>query len=117
MCKGIDKYIIKTVCVIMLLLVQFDICAPLLDTIPFFNETTVEYASPTGDEEEMPGDETYYFNSNRTQVPNIRLLAHTLDTLVNLFPIPQVLVQTYPTLNEHMGNTVQPHIVFCVYRI
>ena len=31
MFNGIKKYVVRIVCVIMLLLVQFDVCAPLID--------------------------------------------------------------------------------------
>lgn len=116
MLNSINKYVAKTVCVIMLLLIQFDVCAPLIDTTSFPANTT-EKTLPADDGEETPADDTYYFHSSRAQVPNIRLLACTLDALANLFPIPQVLVQTDNRTNENIGKIVQPHIVFCVYRI
>lgn len=118
MFNNINKYVAKIVCVIMLLLVQFDVCAPLIDATPAIADV-MEQTVPTSDnEEEQPGgEETYYFHSSRTQLPNIRSLACTIDTLINFFAVPQVLVQNYAPVSESLGKVMQHHIVFCVYRI
>ena len=117
MFSRINKYVVRIVCVIMLLLVQFDVCASLIDANLAITDAT-EQAVPISDNNEEAGsEETYYFQSSRAQLPNVRFGACSIDTLANLFAIPQVLVQNYPPASENFGKVVQHHIVFCVYRI
>lgn len=117
MFNGIKKYVVRIVCVIMLLLVQFDVCAPLIDANLAMVETMEQPTLPSGNNEESRGEETYYFQSGRAQLPNSRFLPCTIDMLVNLFAIPQVPVQSYTPVSENPGKVVHHHIIFCVYRI
>ena len=109
MFNGIKKYVVRIVCVIMLLLVQFDVWAMV--------ETMEQPTLPSDNNEESRGEETYYFQSGRAQLPNSRFLPCTIDMLVNLFAIPQVPVQSYTPVSENPGKVVHHHIIFCVYRI
>lgn len=87
MFNGIKKYVVRIVCVIMLLLVQFDVCAPLIDANLAMVETMEQPTLPSDNNEESRGEETYYFQSGRAQLPNSRFLPCTIDMLVNLFAI------------------------------
>ena len=72
MFNGIKKYVVRIVCVIMLLLVQFDVCAPLIDANLAMVETMEQPTLPSDNNEENRGEETYYFQSGRAQLPNSR---------------------------------------------
>mgnify|MGYP000568055366 FL=1 len=72
MFNGIKKYVVRIVCVIMLLLVQFDVCAPLIDANLAMVETMEQPTLPSDNNEESRGEETYYFQSGRAQLPNSR---------------------------------------------
>ena len=85
MFNGIKKYVVRIVCVIMLLLVQFDVCAPLIDANLAMVETMEQPTLPSDNNEENRGEETYYFQSGRAQLPNSRFLPCTIDMLL-LFP-------------------------------
>ena len=84
MFNGIKKYVVRIVCVIMLLLVQFDVCAPLIDANLAMVETMEQPTLPSDNNEESRGEETYYFQSGRAPLPNSRFLPCTIDMLVNL---------------------------------
>ena len=47
MFNGIKKYVVRIVCVIMLLLVQFDVCAPLIDANLAMVETMEQPTLPS----------------------------------------------------------------------
>ena len=79
MFNGIKKYVVRIVCVIMLLLVQFDVCAPLIDANLAMVETMEQPTLPSDNNEESGGEETYYFMSGRAQLPNSRFLPCTID--------------------------------------
>lgn len=85
MFNGIKKYVVRIVCVIMLLLVQFDVCAPLIDANLAMVETMEQPTLPSDNNEESGGEETYYFMSGRAQLPNSRFLPCTIDMIINLF--------------------------------
>ena len=68
MFNGIKKYVVRIVCVIMLLLVQFDVCAPLIDANLAMVETMEQPTLPSDNNEESGGEETYYFMSGRAQL-------------------------------------------------
>lgn len=89
MFNGIKKYVVRIVCVIMLLLVQFDVCAPLIDANLAMVETMEQPTLPSDNNEESRGEETYYFQSGRAQLPNSRFLPCTIDMLVNLLLFPK----------------------------
>lgn len=89
MFNGIKKYVVRIVCVIMLLLVQFDVCAPLIDANLAMVETMEQPTLPSDNNEENRGEETYYFQSGRAQLPNSRFLPCTIDMLVNLLLFPK----------------------------
>ena len=52
MFNGIKKYVVRIVCVIMLLLVQFDVCAPLIDANLAMVETMEQPTLPSDNNEE-----------------------------------------------------------------
>ena len=85
MFNGIKKYVVRIVCVIMLLLVQFDVCAPLIDANLAMVETMEQPTLPSDNNEESRGEETYYFQSGRAQLPNSRFLPCTIDMLFPKF--------------------------------
>ena len=93
------------------------VCAPLIDANLAMVETMEQPTLPSDNNEESRGEETYYFQSGRAQLPNSRFLPCTIDMLVNLFAIPQVPVQSYTPVSENPGKVVHHHIIFCVYRI
>lgn len=84
MFNGIKKYVVRIVCVIMLLLVQFDVCAPLIDANLAMVETMEQPTLPSDNNEENRGEETYYFQSGRAQLPNSRFLP-ALSTCWSIF--------------------------------
>ena len=88
MFNGIKKYVVRIVCVIMLLLVQFDVCAPLIDANLAMVETMEQPTLPSDNNEESGGEETYYFMSGRAQLPNSRFLpcTSTCWSIFLLFP-------------------------------
>lgn len=100
----------------MLLLVQFDVCAPLIDANLAMVETMEQPTLPSDNNEENRGEETYYFQSGRAQLPNSRFYP-ALSTCWSIFAIPQVPVQSYTPVSENPGKVVHHHIIFCVYRI
>ena len=55
MFNGIKKYVVRIVCVIMLLLVQFDVCAPLIDANLAMVETMEQPTLPSDNNEESGG--------------------------------------------------------------
>ncbi len=89
MFNGIKKYVVRIVCVIMLLLVQFDVCAPLIDANLAMVETMEQPTLPSDNNEENRGEETYYFQSGRAQLPNSRFLPCTIDMIINLLLFPK----------------------------
>lgn len=89
MFNGIKKYVVRIVCVIMLLLVQFDVCAPLIDANLAMVETMEQPTLPSDNNEESGGEETYYFMSGRAQLPNSRFLPCTIDMIINLLLFPK----------------------------
>ena len=84
MFNGIKKYVVRIVCVIMLLLVQFDVCAPLIDANLAMVETMEQPTLPSDNNEENRGEETYYFQSGRAQLPN-SLFYPALSTCWSIF--------------------------------
>lgn len=84
MFNGIKKYVVRIVCVIMLLLVQFDVCAPLIDANLAMVETMEQPTLPSDNNEENRGEETYYFQSGRAQLPNSRFYP-ALSTCWSIF--------------------------------
>lgn len=96
MFNGIKKYVVRIVCVIMLLLVQFDVCAPLIDANLAMVETMEQPTLPSDNNEENRGEETYYFQSGRAQLPNSRFLPCTIDMLVNLLLFPKFRYKVTP---------------------
>lgn len=84
MFNGIKKYVVRIVCVIMLLLVQFDVCAPLIDANLAMVETMEQPTLPSDNNEESRGEETYYFQSGRAQLPNSRFYP-ALSTCWSIF--------------------------------
>ena len=85
MFNGIKKYVVRIVCVIMLLLVQFDVCAPLIDANLAMVETMEQPTLPSDNNEESRGEETYYFQSGRAQLPNSRFLPWSIFLLFPKF--------------------------------
>ena len=115
MFNGIKKYVVRIVCVIMLLLVQFDVCAPLIDANLAMVETMEQPTLPSDNNEESGGEETYYFMSGRAQLPNSRFLPCTIDMIINLFAIPQVPVQSYTPVSENLGKSgTSSHYLLCI---
>ena len=84
MFNGIKKYVVRIVCVIMLLLVQFDVCAPLIDANLAMVETMEQPTLPSDNNEESRGEETYYLQSGRAQLPNSRFYP-ALSTCWSIF--------------------------------
>ena len=101
----------------MLLLVQFDVCAPLIDANLAMVETMEQPTLPSDNNEESGGEETYYFMSGRAQLPNSRFLPGNIYMIIKIFSITQVPVQSYTPVSEKLGKVVHHHIIFCVYRI
>ena len=101
----------------MLLLVQFDVCAPLIDANLAMVETMEQPTLPSDNNEESRGEETYYFQSGRAQLPNSRFLPCTIDMLVNLLLFPKFRYKVTHPVSENPGKVVHHHIIFCVYRI
>ena len=118
MFNGIKKYVVRIVCVIMLLLVQFDVCAPLIDANLAMVETMEQPTLPSDNNEESRGEETYYFQSGRAQLPKQSFFYPALSTCWSIFLLfPKVPVQSYTPVSENPGKVVHHHIIFCVYRI
>lgn len=101
----------------MLLLVQFDVCAPLIDANLAMVETMEQPTLPSDNNEESRGEETYYFQSGRAQLPNSRFLPCTIDMLVNLLLFPKFRYKVTHLSVKNPGKVVHHHIIFCVYRI
>ena len=114
MFNGIKKYVVRIVCVIMLLLVQFDVCAPLIDANLAMVETMEQPTLPSDNNEESRGEETYYFQSGRAQLPNSRFLPCTIDMLVNLFAIPQFRYKVTHLSVKIRGKCTSSHYLLCV---
>ena len=100
----------------MLLLLQWDICAPLIEASQAI--AGQEQALPMADsEEETEDDETYYFRSGRPQLPSVRLLTCVLEALAQLTVSSDEPVHTYAHAADVPRHVLRPHILFCIYRI
>ena len=109
-------YVVRTVGVIMLLLLQWDICAPLIEASQAI--AGQEQALPMADsEEETEDDETYYFRSGCPQLPSVRLLTCVLEALAQLTVPSDEPVHTYAHAADVPRHVLRPHILFCIYRI
>lgn len=109
-------YVVRTVGVIMLLLLQWDICAPLIEA----NQKVAgqEQTFPLSDsEEETQDDETYYFRSGRPQLPSVRLLTCVLEALGQVTVYSDEQEHTYTHAADVPHCVLRPHILFCIYRI
>ncbi|MGN0057444.1 MAG: hypothetical protein ACI363_04285 [Phocaeicola plebeius] len=109
-------YVVRAVGVIMLLLLQWDICAPLIEA----SQTIAgqEQALPLAEnDEEAEDDETYYFRSGRPQLPSVRLLTCVLEVLSQVTVPSGEQTHTYVQTADVTRHVLRPHILFCIYRI
>ncbi len=117
MFNGIKKYVVRIVCVIMLLLVQFDVCAPLIDANLAMVETMEQPTLPSDNNEESRGEETYYFQSGRAQLPNSRFYP-ALSTCWSIFLLfPKFRYKVTHLSVKIRGKWYIITLSFCVYRI
>lgn len=106
-----SRHTIQLICVIMLLLIQFDVCTPLMDAI----SCQVEMVENTFGEEEA-SDEVYY-RTGKSQHSTAKCLIVDVLTIARSIIIPTVSIQGNDPVPKVPGKAVQQHIVYCVYRI
>lgn len=107
----ISRHIIQLLCVIMILLIQFDVCTPLLDVI----SNQIEMVDNSSSDEEA-SEEVYYRTGKSYQIKAKYLIMDIL-AFTKSISIPSVPNQGNEPVPKLFGTTVQQHIVYCVYRI
>ena len=113
MFNGIKKYVAKCSCVIMLLLVQFDVCAPLIDANLAMVETMEQPTLPSDNNEENRG-ENLLFPVGTCTTANSRFYLH-YHVLVNLFAIPKFRYKvTHLSVKSFQESGTSSHYLLCV---
>lgn len=105
---------VQLICVIMLLLIQFDVFTPIMDAISYQLEVVENTMSENA--ESQTADEVYYRTGKNTQVKGKCLQINLLSILKYLF-VPALTVQDTPPVPPCLGKAIQHHIIYCVYRI
>ncbi len=118
MFNGIKKYVVRIVCVIMLLLVQFDVCAPLIDANLAMVETMEQPTLPSDNNEEKAEEKKLIiFQSGTCTTAKQSFLPCTIDMLVNLFCYSPKFRYKVTPVSENPGESgTSSHYLF-VYRI
>lgn len=107
----LSKHTIQLICVIMLLLVQFDVCTPLMDAISYQMEMV---ENPMAEEE--ASDEVYY-RTGKTQQIKSNCLVMDLLSIIKDTSILTTFIGGNDPIPKMPGKAIQQHIVYCVYRI
>lgn len=106
-----SRHIIRLTCVIMLLLIQFDVCVLLMDAI----SSQVATVENTMGEEET--SEEVYYRIVKRQHSGAKCLISDVLSLDKSIVAPDISIQGNNPVPGIPGKTVQHHIVNCVYRI
>lgn len=106
-----SKHTIQLICVIMLLLIQFDVCTPLMDAISY----QMELVENTMAEEEA-SEEVYYRTCNNHQT-KAKYLTMDVLSIERSISIPSISLRGNDPVPKILGKAIQQHIVYCVYRI
>ena len=110
----ISRHTVQLICVIMLLLIQFDICTPLMDTISHQMEL-IENTMTEGAENEA--SEEVYYRAGKNQQIKAKDLILDLCTFFNSIFLPSISIQGESPVPKTLGKKLQQHIIYCVYRI
>ena len=110
----ISRHTVQLICVIMLLLIQFDICTPLMDTISHQMEQ-IENTMTEGAENEA--SEEVYYRAGKNQQIKAKDLILDLCTFFNSIFLPTISIQGESPVPKTLGRKLQQHIIYCVYRI
>lgn len=110
----ISRHTVQLICVIMLLLIQFDICTPLMDTISHQMEL-IENTMTEGAENEA--SEEVYYRAGKNQQIKAKDLILDLCTFFNSIFLPTISIQGESPVPKTLGRKLQQHIIYCVYRI
>lgn len=105
------RHTVQLICVIMLLLIQFDVCTPLMDAI----SCQMEMVENTQGEEDA-SEEVYYRTGKGQQLKAKCMMMDVLALVKSTF-VPSVSIQGNDPVPKVLGRTIQPHIFYCVYRI
>ena len=109
-----SKHTSRLICVIMLLLIQFDVCTPLMDTISHQMEL-IENTMTEGAENEA--SEEVYYRAGKNQQIKAKGLILDLYTIFNSIFLPSISIQGESPVPKTLGRKLQQHIIYCVYRI
>ena len=109
-----SKHTSRLICVIMLLLIQFDVCTPLMDTISHQMEL-IENTMAEGAENEA--SEEVYYRAGKNQQIKTKGLILDLYTIFNSIFLPSISIQGESPVPKTLGKKLQQHIIYCVYRI
>lgn len=107
-----SRHTIQLICVIMLLLIQFDVCTPLMDAISY----QMELVENSMAEEEEASEEVYYRTCNNHQTKAKYLIMDVLS-IARSISIPSRSLRGNDPVPKILGKAIQQHIVYCVYRI
>ena len=110
----ISRHTVQLICVIMLLLIQFDICTPLMDTISHQMEL-IENTMTEGAENEA--SEEVYYRAGKNQQIKAKDLILDLCTFFNSIFLPTISIQGESPVPKTLGRKLQQHIIYCVYSI
>lgn len=110
----ISRHTVQLICVIMLLLIQFDICTPLMDTISHQMEL-IENTMTEGAENEA--SEEVYYRTGKSQQVKAKGLIIDICTFFNSIFLPTISIQGESPVPKTLGRKLQQHIIYCVYRI
>ena len=110
----ISRHTVQLICVIMLLLIQFDICTPLMDTISHQMEQ-IENTMTEGAENEA--SEEVYYRAEKNQQIKAKGLIIDICTFFNSIFLPTISIQGESPVPKTLGRKLQQHIIYCVYRI
>ena len=109
-----SKHTSRLICVIMLLLIHFDVCTPLMDTISHQMELIEN--TMTESVENEASEEVYYRKGNSQQIKAKGLIID-ICTFFNSIFLPTISIQGESPVPKTLGRKLQQHIIYCVYRI
>lgn len=112
---NIPKYSIQWLCVILLLLIQVDVCMPSMDILTYQVEM-FENANPDESGEQETNDKLFYRLGRQCLKRVVYWMEEELCITHNVFVIPTSISNDDP-VPKIIGAVVHQHIFNCVYRI
>lgn len=110
----ISQNIIRLLCVIMLLLIQYDVCTPLVDVL---SEQWEIVENSTAENTENEASDEVYYRWGKSNLQKHKCLEVALLAVVEHLLVPNPVLSHDSPVPKMQGKAIQPHIIHCVYRI